>query len=121
VSDSEHHKAIVGGSELSLTRPLRYQNHYAWFVFVSSLDIMLTWVILFFGGWEVNQLADFIIRRWGLPGMVTFKFAIVVFVICLCEIVGRRRHHTGRRLAEWSIAITCIPVTLALVQLAVHL
>ena len=103
------------------TRPLRYQNHYVWFVFISALDVMLTWVILHFGGWEVNHVADFVIRRFGLPGLVTFKFAIVVFVILLCEAVGRRRHGAGNTLAEWSIAITSIPVVIALYQLLKHL
>jgi len=102
-------------------RALRYQNHYVWFVFISALDVMLTWVILFFGGREANHVADFVIGRFGLPGLVMFKFAIVVFVVLLCEIVGRRRHGAGKRLAEWAIAITCIPVAAALYQLLRHL
>jgi hypothetical protein len=102
-------------------RALRYQNHYAWFVFVSAMDIMLTWVILFFGGREANHVADFIIARFGLPGLVLFKFAIVVFVVMLCEVVGRRRPGAGKTLAEWAIAITCIPVAAALYQLLRHL
>ncbi len=101
-------------------RPLRYPNHYAWFVFISAMDVMLTWVILFFGGWEVNHVADFVIGRFGLPGLVVFKFAIVVFVVLLCEVIGRRRHSAGQKLAEWSIAITCIPVVVALYQLLRH-
>ena len=102
-------------------RPLWYPNHYTWFVFISALDVMLTWVILYFGGWEANHVADFVIGRFGLPGLVTFKFGIVVFVIVLCEIVGRRRPRSGKRLAEWAIAITCIPVVIALYQLLLHL
>ena len=110
-------------SELSNSAPgaPRYPNHYTWFVFISALDIMLTWIILFFGGYEVNGLADFIIARFGLPGLVMFKFGIVVFVIFLCETVGRRKHLSGKQLAEWAIAITCIPVAVALYQLLSHL
>ena len=36
---------------------MRYQNGYALFVFVSCLDIILTWVILYRGGLEVNPVA----------------------------------------------------------------
>ncbi len=102
-------------------KPLRYPYLYVWFVFISALDVMLTWVILYFGGWEVNHVADFVIGRFGLPGLVTFKFGIVVFVIVLCEVVGRRRPAAGKTLAEWSIAITSIPVVVALYQLLRHL
>ena len=101
-------------------RALRYQNHYVWFVFVSAMDVMLTWVILFFGGREANHVADFVIARFGLPGLVLFKFAIVVLVVLLCEAVGRRRPGAGKSLAEWAIAITCIPVAAALYQLLRH-
>lgn len=101
-------------------RALRYQNHYVWFVFISALDIKLTWVILTFGGREANHVADFVIQRFGLPGLVLFKLVIVVFVVLLCEAVGRRREGAGKTLAEWAIAITCIPVAVALYQLLRH-
>ena len=49
--------------------------------------------------------------------MVFYKFALVVFVILLCQVVGRLRPATGRRLAEWAVAITFIPVTFTTVML----
>jgi hypothetical protein len=97
-----------------------YQNHYVWFVFVSALDVMLTWVVLFHDGFEANLIADFIIGRYGLGGLVLYKFAIVAFVVCLCEVIGRRRYSAGRRLATWAVAITCVPVAMALAQLLIH-
>src|SRR5262249_30759008 len=33
--------------------PVRYPNEYVWLVFVSALDVMLTWVVLSTGGGEV--------------------------------------------------------------------
>jgi len=96
---------------------MRYPVRYVWLVFLASLDIMMTWVILLCGGWEVNAIAAAVIDNMGLPGAVLFKFALVMFVIILCEVVGRRHNETGRKLAEWAIAITSIPVLLSFVQL----
>jgi len=110
-------------------RSVRYPNAYTWFVFVATLDIILTYLILnpvLFArdaeftesrGQETNALADYVFQRWDVSGMVIFKFALVVVVIVLCEIIGRYREATGRRLAEWAVAITCIPVLVALIQI----
>ena len=88
-----------------------YPNVYVWFVFVSFLDVMLTYVVLSLGGREVNHVANWVLQTFGIGGMVLFKFALVAVVILICETVGRRKLTTGRRLAEWAVAITCIPVT----------
>lgn len=103
-----------------LSRAVLYPNIYVWYVLVASLDIMLTWVILHFGGREMNVMADWIIRRAGLAGVAAFKFATVLLVVTICEIVGRVRPVTGRRVATWAIAITALPVVIALTQLSLH-
>lgn len=110
-----------------------YPNVYAWFVLLASLDIMLTYMILhplFFShdagglyprGVEANALANEVIRRWDVPGMVLYKFALVLLVVLFCEIIGRRKTAAGRRLAEWAVFITTIPVVMALVQMGLDL
>ena len=114
-------------------RSVRYPNAYVWFVFLAALDVMLTYLILhpvLFArgldttesrGREANALADWIIQRWDVPGMVAFKFVLVVLVVVLCEVIGRRKDRTGRRLAEWAVAVTAIPVVVALVQMGLDL
>ena len=94
-----------------------YQKAYKWFVYVSALDVVLTWFILLLGGQEVNVLADAVIAHSGLGGILIYKFCLVVFVILACEVVGRRRPSLGRRLAHYSIAVTAIPVLLSVIQL----
>ncbi len=94
--------------------PVLYPNTYTWFVLVSSLDIMLTWVVLHYGGVEANPLAANVIYRWGLPGMVAYKFALILLVIVICEVVGRRNPKAGRGLALAAIGVTCIPLVIAL-------
>ena len=98
-----------------------FSNGYVWFVFVSALDIMLTWVVLHLGGREANALANAIIYRYGLPGLVVFKFALVVIVVLICEFVGRRKHESARLLLSVGIMVTCMPVVLALALLGLGL
>lgn len=114
-------------------RSVRYPNAYVWFVFLAALDVILTYLILHpvlfprgvdlteSRGEEANALADWVIQRWDVPGMVAFKFVLVVLVVLLCEVIGRRKDQTGRRIAEWAVAITSIPVLVALIQMSLDL
>ncbi len=99
------------------SRAMLYPKLYVWYVLFASLDIMITWIVLHFGGAEVNPMAAVIIERYNLPGMVVYKFTLVLLVILICEAVGRARDRVGRRLAEWAVAITLIPVVVSLAQL----
>jgi hypothetical protein len=98
-----------------------YQSAYVWFVFVSALDIMLTWKILDKGGDEVNPVAREVIDLWGFEGAILFKFAVVVWVVLACELVGRRRPVTGRRLAWTAVIVSGSPVVYSLALLLDHL
>lgn len=101
--------------------PMRYPILYMWFVFVSSLDIMLTWLVLDqHGGYEVNPIAASVIENWGLPGAIGFKFSLTLFVIIICEVIGRQRDRTARRLARWSVAVSAFPPVYTLVLVTLH-
>lgn len=100
--------------------PMRYQNAYVWLIFISALDIMMTWLILYWGGREVNALADWVIQNYDLAGMIIFKFTVATFVVVLCELVGRMRDSAGRKLAIASVAISALPVFLAFTMLLSH-
>src|SRR5262245_3254300 len=101
-------------------RQVLFPNGYVWFVFLSALDIMLTWIVLHRGGREANSLANAVLTRWGLPGFVVFKFVLVVVVIVICEIVGKRDLKSARTLLAGGIVITCLPVATAFVLLLAH-
>jgi hypothetical protein len=103
--------------DLTAVPEMRYQSGYVWFVFVSSLDIMLTWLILNKGGIEVNPVAKLVIDSWGLPGAIGFKFALTLFVIIACEITGRHKDQTGRNLIIIAIVLSTVPVVWSLVLL----
>ena len=102
--------------------PMRYPFLYMWFVVVSSLDIMLTWLVLDqHGGYEVNPLAALVIEYWGLPGAIGFKFSLTLFVIIICEVIGRRRDRTARRLARWSVGVSSLPPVYTTALVALHM
>ncbi len=94
-----------------------YPKHYVWYVFTSTLDLILTWIILHVGGSEVNALANWVIQQFDLPGVVIFKYSLVLLVITICEIVGRNEWRRGKHLCEWAVGLTFIPVVVALYQL----
>jgi len=98
-------------------RQVLYPGRYTWFVFVSALDLLMTGIVLRWGGREVNCLADYVILQWGRDGLVLFKFAIVVFVIAVCEWVGRHRRKLGRQLATCAVALPAAAVAVAFIQL----
>jgi Domain of unknown function (DUF5658) len=117
----ESFRATPNAPAAARSVPVLFPNCYSWYVFLASMDVMMTAIILhpFFGGSEVNVLARWVLERGGLPAAILYKFALVAIVILICEIIGRRRPETGRRLAEWAVAITAIPVVVAFVQLLV--
>ena len=88
---------------------MAFQELYIWLIFVSSLDIMLTWVILRNGGEEVNPVAKLVIDAWGLNGAILFKFALVTFVIVSCEVVSRVRPRTAHGLIWFGVLISAFP------------
>lgn len=90
---------------------MRYQNAYVWLVLVSSLDVMLTLVVLVaMDGFEVNPIAAAVIDTHGYAWAIVYKFAIVVLVVLICEVVGRMHDRTGRKLARAAVVINSLPV-----------
>lgn len=90
---------------------MRYQNAYTWLVLVSALDVMLTLVVLVvMDGFEVNPVAAAVIDTLGYGWAIIFKFAIVVLVILICEVVGRIYDRSGGKLARAAVVINSLPV-----------
>jgi hypothetical protein len=100
--------------------PMRYQRAYLWLLLLSAIDVMFTWHILRRGGDELNPVAKLVIDHWELPGAIAFKFALVLFVIISCEIVGRKRDRLGRTLVGTAIGIATVPVAWSLVLLSMN-
>ena len=107
-----------------IRRPVLYPNHYCWLVLLSALDIMLTHTILFkfketeYYAAELNTFADWVIGKFGLWGAIGLKCASIVPVIIIIEIIGRRKPQHGQTFAACVVAMSMVPVIVALVQLA---
>lgn len=99
---------------------MHFQNAYAWLVLVSSLDIMLTAKILQRGGIEVNPVAALVIDMWGMQGAIAFKFALMTWVVIVCEVLARLRHRAAIVLAVGAVAMSAAPVVWSLFLLSVH-
>lgn len=100
--------------------PVRYPNQYVWFVFFSALDVLFTWAIFAAGGSEVNPVAARVIAVWGLNGAIVFKFGLTLFVIVVCEVVGRERAATGVMLAGVAVIVSATPVVYSMALLIRH-
>lgn len=70
------------------------------------MDVFMTYVILRYSAEERTQnpmiegnpIARWILHRWGMKGMVIFKFIMIGVVCAIAEIVGRQRPELGRNL-----------------------
>lgn len=102
------------------SRDALYPNAYAWLVLVSSMDLMLTWLVLSLGGHEVNPVARSILDLGGFPAMTVFKLAVVAGVIGACEFVGRQQPGKGRALSGVAVALSAVPVCWTLPMLFVE-
>lgn len=100
--------------------PVLYPEHYLWYILASCLDIFVTYVIVYrLGGAEVNQVADNLLALFGHWGLIGLKFATVILVVAVCEILGRARPVLGRRIALTAIVISAMPVGIGLLQVLV--
>ena len=104
----------------NLTARALYGQLYKWLLMLALLDVALTSLILWLGGSEANAVPRIVIDAAGVPGMLALKAASIAAVLGVCEIVGRKRHATGRALAQLAIAANTAAVTLGCAALTVY-
>jgi uncharacterized membrane protein len=105
-----------------LSQPaLRHPWAYLVFVAIAALDVIMTAVIFALGGNEANPVAALIIEQWGFTAAIPFKFAITLFVILVCEELGRQHPRRGWNLTLLAIAVSSLPVVYSLALIALHM
>ncbi len=85
---------------------LQYETELSWFILVGALDVFMTFLILRYSAdgrtnnvmIEGNPIARWILMRWGIQGMVAFKFIMIAVVAVIAEVVGKTRPVVGRML-----------------------
>lgn len=119
--ESSPQQAVTSSARLPgialLDRHLRYPYTYLVLLVLSALDVIMTWIILSVGGREANPIAEAVIDRWGLNGMIVYKFVLIAVFILICEAVGSLRDSAGRSLSRISLAIAAVPVVWSLILL----
>lgn len=102
-------------------RAVRFPYFYLALVFVSALDLILTYIVILIGGIEVNPIANAVLQSPAdFHGLIVYKFLIVAAVVLICEFISRHADVTGRRLAGWAVAISAFPVVWSTLLLLNH-
>lgn len=83
-----------------------------WLLFVSTLDLFVTYLLLRQGGgfYEANPVARWWLVRWNVAGMTAFKFSVVSVAIVASEVVERRRAGLGRGVLWLGIIAACLVI-----------
>jgi len=86
--------------------PLPLETETVWFLFVSALDVFMTYLLIRQPGYtEGNPLAAYFLNHWGVKGMVYFKFAMVAFVCVITQIIARSREDIARRILQFATLV----------------
>lgn len=110
--------AVATGPFAVLWKRAMYPDHYAWYILASSLDVMVTYFIIWrLGGREVNAVANHLLEMFGHWGLILLKFSSIIVVVAICEWLGRLNVSRGRMLATAAIIISAFPVGAGLVQI----
>jgi hypothetical protein len=97
--------------------PSRVQTLAVLLVACGLADLLMTYLLLQASPryYEVNPVANWFFTQWNMFGMTIYKFALVGFVIALCEIIERARHGWG----QWVLAAGCL-ATVAVFARGLH-
>lgn len=78
---------------------LPLETETCFFILANALDAIMTRVLLRLPQFrESNEIADSILDRFGMPGMIAFKFIIVAAVVIIAQVIARRKLHVARYL-----------------------
>ena len=72
------------------------EEESAVFILVNFADVILTGLAFRAGAREVNIAANWVLHRFGLSGMVIYKFALVTFVLLVCQYIYPTHPKTAR-------------------------
>lgn len=80
------------------------------YVVLSAADLLITYFLLHqdhdnLRFVESNPVARFFLDRWGISGMIYFKFSMVAFVCLVTQIIARWRPVTARLVLWFAIVV----------------
>lgn len=110
-------------SRLAKWRPCwrpRFPNRHLIFATLGLCDFVQTCFILSLGGAECNQIALWMMQRWGLAGAALYKLGLVALIIGIVEWTAFRDLAAARRLANYTLILGTIPAFVGLMLLVIH-
>ena len=85
------------------------------FILANAFDVFMTYLLLNLGNFrESNALANFFLERFGMNGMIFFKFAIVAFVCVIAQIVATQKINLARWLLNFGTLLVGLVVIYSL-------
>ena len=96
-------------------RHLPLERETTLFILASALDVFMTWILLYYyrshGYVESNPIAQFFLDSWGIRGMVYFKFALVAFVVFVCQVIALKREDIASRILKFgTVVVACVVI-----------
>lgn len=78
---------------------LPLESETCFFIFANCLDALMTKFLLNFPQFrESNGVANYVLQKWGMPGMICYKFVIVAGVVVIAQIIAQRNIKVAKRL-----------------------
>ena len=103
-----------------LKRKLVLEEETAVFILVNFADLVLTGVSFYYGGWELNPFANYILDNFGLRGMAFYKFILVTFVILIAQFVYPSHPKTARMILLVGSIAFAVLIAYILILLLTH-
>jgi hypothetical protein len=95
-----------GGTNKFWNRQLPLETETCFFILINALDVVVTFILLNVGNFsESNTLANYFLSRWGVRGMVYYKFVLVGVVVTVTQIIAKNRLAIARSVLNWGTAI----------------
>lgn len=79
------------------TRQLPLETETSIFILANALDVFMTFMLLYTGSFrESNEIANAVLQKFGISGMVFFKFAIVAVVTVIAQVIALKKPTTAK-------------------------
>lgn len=84
-----------------MTRKLPLQNATTMFIFINTLDIFMTYVLISLGAIEANPIANYFFAKFNFNGLIFFKLVIVAGVCVIAQIIAASSIRKGKDLLNF--------------------
>jgi len=94
---NEQHSSPFSGWRALVSGPLPLEPETAVYIFISALDLFVTWMMLRSGDFhERNPVARYFLDHWGPKGMIYYKFTVVAIVTMAAQGIAVKKLATAR-------------------------